>query len=319
MGDKNEPGGVALEVKADGAKVSVSDSALALIFPKRVARNRIDRAVANRIANKIEVGDYNFEPAERGFLSIVYEREIRRFEKQQLVLDQAEDVLPEVRALLTAGKEARHSDAGAPDDDWVERFLENAGKVSERRVRDLYARIAAGEVVQPGRFSMKTLSVVLDLDATAVTTWRKLRSLVFSDLLLIPYAGAASFYTARSISYDNLVHLESCGLLKLDSNHPEQVETRPDPETSLCRITYGDRVVRYRAEQPLDARLQASSLTPVGAQLISLHPFIHDDEYFQILLDYIGAPEAANLVETGRYRVDVEWTQDGRSWTRSGI
>lgn len=46
---------------------------------------------------------------------------------------------------------------GEPDSDWIERFLDLAEDTSNKNIQKLWAKILAGEVVEPGSFSYKSL------------------------------------------------------------------------------------------------------------------------------------------------------------------
>lgn len=46
---------------------------------------------------------------------------------------------------------------GEPDPDWIERFIELAEDTSNKHIQKLWAKILAGEVINPGSFSYKSL------------------------------------------------------------------------------------------------------------------------------------------------------------------
>ena len=46
---------------------------------------------------------------------------------------------------------------GEPDPDWIERFLDLAEDTSNRNIQKLWAKVLAGEVINPGSFSYKSL------------------------------------------------------------------------------------------------------------------------------------------------------------------
>jgi uncharacterized repeat protein (TIGR03899 family) len=46
---------------------------------------------------------------------------------------------------------------GEPDPDWIERFLELAEDTSNKNIQKLWAKVLAGEVINPGSFSYKSL------------------------------------------------------------------------------------------------------------------------------------------------------------------
>jgi hypothetical protein len=56
------------------------------------------------------------------------------------------------------------SNAGAPDDDWMNSFMRFADDASSERLQDLFGRVLAGQVVRPGRFALSTLRSISEMD-----------------------------------------------------------------------------------------------------------------------------------------------------------
>ena len=54
--------------------------------------------------------------------------------------------------------------AAPPSDDWLNAFIRFAEDASSEKLRDLFARILAGEVLRPGAFRVSTLRAVSELD-----------------------------------------------------------------------------------------------------------------------------------------------------------
>ena len=57
-----------------------------------------------------------------------------------------------------------------PDPDWTARFFEGVQDVSSDDMRKIWAKILSGEVEEPGRTSLRTLSMGEDLELTSSTT-----------------------------------------------------------------------------------------------------------------------------------------------------
>lgn len=47
--------------------------------------------------------------------------------------------------------------------DWFVRFFEDAGNISDEEIQELWAKVLAGEIKQPGSFSLRTLDVLKNL------------------------------------------------------------------------------------------------------------------------------------------------------------
>lgn len=63
-----------------------------------------------------------------------------------------------------------------PDHDWIARFFEAVQDVSSDDMQKIWAKILAGEVENPGRASIRTLSILRNLDQTTAKLFQRLCS-----------------------------------------------------------------------------------------------------------------------------------------------
>ena len=63
------------------------------------------------------------------------------------------------------------------DDDWIESFRREATDRNQGEMREAFAKILAGEISEPGSFSIRTLRAVGALDQSTATLFRKAASL----------------------------------------------------------------------------------------------------------------------------------------------
>ena len=54
--------------------------------------------------------------------------------------------------------------SASPDDDWMNSFMRFAEDASSERMQDLFGRILAGQILQPGAFGLATLRTISELD-----------------------------------------------------------------------------------------------------------------------------------------------------------
>ena len=64
-----------------------------------------------------------------------------------------------------------------PNDDWTARFFSHAQDVSSEELQTLWAKVLAGEVGRPGSTSLRTLSLLRDLDQITARKFRTLCSM----------------------------------------------------------------------------------------------------------------------------------------------
>ena len=129
-------------------------------------------------------------------------------------------------ALELEGKEVEDNE---PDHDWTARFFNDIQDVSTQETQFLYARILAGEVERPGSTSIRTLSILRDLDRSTAALFRTLCSICISlrpaeNVILdarVPSLGGnagANALKKYGLGFDYLNVLNEHGLIIADYN-----------------------------------------------------------------------------------------------------
>jgi hypothetical protein len=108
-------------------------------------------------------------------------------------------------------------------EDWTSRFFEECQDISDEQMQQIWARIMAGEVAQPGSFAPRTLSVVRDLTKDDANLFTRLCQLIwliprvgFVPVILNPNLDAPEIVKAE-IDFPKLTHLTSIGLIEYNS------------------------------------------------------------------------------------------------------
>ena len=123
--------------------------------------------------------------------------------------------------------EDKHVEDHEPDHDWTARFFNDIQDVSTKETQLLYAKILAGEVKRPGSTSIKTLSLLRDLDQPTAMLFRIFCSACISlftdenhilDARVLSLGGDATQNALRKfgLSFDNLNILNEHGLIITD-------------------------------------------------------------------------------------------------------
>ena len=89
-------------------------------------------------------------------------------------------------AAAELGDETVPGDNPDPDLDWAARFFSGVQDVSSAEMQELWARVLAGEVRQPGSTSIRTLEILRNLDRRTAKVFQRLCAL--STLLVVPTA-----------------------------------------------------------------------------------------------------------------------------------
>ena len=88
--------------------------------------------------------------------------------------------------------------------------------VSEKDMRNLWAKLLAGEANQPLSFSKRTVNFVGDLEKSDAELFTKFCSFTIQSGGFLPviYKHTDNVYNSNGIYFDTLEHLDAIGLIK---------------------------------------------------------------------------------------------------------
>lgn len=139
----------------------------------------------------------------------------RFFEEEALRQTNIEDISRKALPHLT--------NAARPDaveDDWIANFFDKCRIVSDSDMQSLWSRVLAGEANIPGTYSKRTVNFLSDLSKADAELFRQLCGfgwVVIGEITPLVFDPEAEIYTRRGIDFDSLIHLDSIGLIKFDS------------------------------------------------------------------------------------------------------
>ena len=136
-----------------------------------------------------------------------------------------------------------------PDHDWTARFFDYAQDVSSGEMQTLWAKVLAGEVERPGSTSLRTLSVLRNLDSE---TARLFADICAMSLFTVPADGGPAAGLVVSVGNDSIddplgtYGIDYVALTRLDE-HGLIAQFHAAQSTSIRRQTgAGKLVCRYR-------------------------------------------------------------------------
>ena len=266
----------------------------------------------------IRVSGKELEEPER--LAEVLER-VERLEKSQ-----QDERLSNVLSVLVktveslAGKEVPGQQ---PDSRWVSVFTDCAQYASTDELRNTWARILAGETERPGSISVRTLSVLTDLDQSTAWLFRRLCSMTVHILLpdgdsldsRVPFVDENADQTSLGdygLSYKNLNVLDEYALVRSDFGSwcdyrvciAGQLPRVPDSHTGM-RFTYqGQRWgLLYEGERDANQefRVPGVSLTKASIELARVVEQEPVPEYYAALRAYFKRNRLTMAQRVGTY------------------
>lgn len=203
-----------------------------------------------------------------------------------------------------------------PDHDWTARFFNDVKDVSSEEMQLLWAKVLAGQVERPGNTSLRTLSILKNLDQSTAELFRKLCSACVSFRLKIgegqyqsldarvpsldgnPNQNALSKY---GLDFGVLNVLNEHGLIISDYNSLHTIYgnciLRPRPVERLIPFTYqGQSWILSPIKGPVgteeEFKLSGVALTKSGMELSDIVDVEPMEEYTRDLEKFL---EGKNL------------------------
>lgn len=256
---------------------SVSGAIGVLYEPRRIRKKAEADADAMLTLAK---GEIEVEELKRRADERVSYTELRRQRNVERIVAQAAKELPEA------------VDGRPADEDWIAQFFNLSQDVGDDEMQTLWARILAGEVARPGKYSLRTLQAVKLLSKEDARLFSHYCSYVWrAD------GGAWCRYTnnetneylaGKGVGLSERQHLQNLGLvysggLMTGSGAQTAISSRDEP----FRVTYFGR--KYLVTQSLspgeNALVFPEFLTDVGGQLFPISGAVPDEQYLQVLIE----------------------------------
>ena len=119
------------------------------------------------------------------------------------------------------------------DQDWMAQFLEECKDISNEQMQVIWSRLLAGEVAQPGTFSLRTLAFVRTLSRDDADLFTRFCSVVWmlgtNSLDLRPITlnqEALRAVPGLHLGFDEFVRLDALGLIRFEAVSGYQVQMR---------------------------------------------------------------------------------------------
>ena len=156
------------------------------------------------------------------FLICNAQRDIKRIKNQKAITD---------IAVNNAREGTDFSEKSKVNEEWIERFIDSAGFVSDEEVQIIWGRILAGEFEHPGSTPPNMTRILSELTPDLAIAFRKVCSMkvYICDLadnestengfykLIVPYKGNMEKFLQMELTFKILNELETIGLIKVDT------------------------------------------------------------------------------------------------------
>lgn len=108
------------------------------------------------------------------------------------------------------------ADAEQLEDDWVSNFFDKCRITSDSDMQQLWAKVLAGEVNSPGKFSKRTINLLSDLDKSDAELFQTFCGFCWMIGTITPliFEVTSDVYSKNGINFNRIMHLESLGLVQ---------------------------------------------------------------------------------------------------------
>ena len=180
------------------------------------------------------------------------------------IIDQTKQVIADNRLQIS----------GYTKIDWIHIYLESAKNASDAYMQNVWAKVLARELAQPGSFSYKTLDVLKNMSADDYRLYEKLASL----------AGEGFIFQSKALNdylpWPNQLKLREMGLINLDAS--ERTITLAAKSTSQSLLCHNSMVLQIKndAEKELKVKHEVRVITSAAKELlVTASPYFYR-QYF---------------------------------------
>jgi len=255
------------------AEMKLPANVFAYLAPRIYRRRANKLAIESALLQKYLAGEAMTE-AEQDYLPsasgaaearLIREENVRRRAVEIAAVNAAElsAVQSPARLLEAIDSSPAPSRLSESERDWLAKFWDDAGLVSEEVMRELYARILAAPAAGAGKCSLQTLGVIRYLDSDVASMFGVLAKWAFNWRLI--FAREVDL-AAIGVPYKWLLELETAGLLEMrESVHVHL--TQP-----YDAMRFGDWMFAFVG---IEVPIKRMMLTRAGAELARVADLEH--------------------------------------------
>lgn len=168
------------------------------------------------------------------------------------------------------------------DDDWLFQWRDFAGKVSAKELQDLWGRILAGEVKNPGSYSFRTLEFLKSLNKEEAELISSVAQFVVGGTI---FRNKEKFLESKGIKFSNLIFLQELGILSgVEAVGLIQNYASAEQDKFLVALTSNNKVVLLEHED-VNKTVKSSVylVSAMGKQIFGINKFKSDEAYLMAI------------------------------------
>ena len=216
-----------------------------------------------------------------GTVDITRDNVAQRIEfQEQKRLANIRDVVAGAAEIIGDKEVADHE----PDHDWTARIFDYVQDVTSDGLKQIWARILAGEVESPGRTSLRTLSILRDMSQHDAQIFHNMVEYMIGDFILVDYCGTASGNPKDA----EFIALANMGLIYPSATVSKRITLGDDGKYGLLHHGCGLIIEGKTANTDLDTRiLSVAVLTPQGQELATFCTHEPNQQYLALFAGWL--------------------------------
>lgn len=167
------------------------------------------------------------------------------------------------------------------DEDWVSRFFDSVSCVSEKEMQLIWGKILAGEIKEPGSFSMRTLNVVRNLSKKEAECFLKILPCVMSSDGDFFISSDEKIINVANITFYDILTLDDCGLLYADGTMRMSFTVAKNDPAIMYSDDYAINMTR-RKDEPYNGSVGVYKLKTAAQELYPLLRKQTNEEYVML-------------------------------------
>lgn len=182
------------------------------------------------------------------------------------------------------------------DEDWRTRFFNKAQDVTSEEMQEIWGKILAEEVTQPGKISFRTLEIISNLSKKEAQIFEKACTFTFLPGTIFKINSKNSL-EKFGLKYDDILILRSAGLIYESDNL--LLTFQSDPQYNGALLKFGARILICRKKNTKDYVFEQIMFTPAGVELLNivegekdlnyLEAFMEDQKRKGMTIEFVGA------------------------------
>lgn len=171
------------------------------------------------------------------------------------------------------------------DEDWTTRFFNIVKEINTEEMQYIWSKILAGEIINPGSFSMRTLETIRNMSQHEATIFQRILPILLASDNDWFVLSEPDMHNKCSVTYDDILTLDECGLMI--SNGTMSITMNVSEGSAIVHNkTYCIMPVEKK-EQKREFTFGIYSLTRAGKELLEILSYEPSETYICEVAEFL--------------------------------